>query len=89
MGGIGWMACQGFLVIEACVGVLVGSAGFLLSVPENSQWLGLCAFIVKGAKNTGSVPGWGKRSCKLPKRKKKKNLFLKTKYYSMLWGKLI
>ena len=72
MGGVGWVACQGFLVREACVGVLVGRAGFLLSVPENSRWLGLCAFIVKGAKNTGSVPGWGKRSCKLPKRKKKK-----------------
>ena len=26
------MACQGFLVREACVGVLVGGAGFLLSV---------------------------------------------------------
>ena len=31
MGGVGWMACQGFLVKEACVGVLVGGAGFLLS----------------------------------------------------------
>ena len=29
MGGIVWMACQGFLVREACVGVLVGGAGFL------------------------------------------------------------
>ena len=30
----GWdctVACQGFLVREACVGVLVGGAGFLLS----------------------------------------------------------
>ena len=25
------VACQGFLVREACVGVLVGGAGFLLS----------------------------------------------------------
>ena len=25
------VACQGFLVMEACVGVLVGGAGFLLS----------------------------------------------------------
>ena len=30
-GGGGWVACQGFLVREACVGVLVGGAGFLLS----------------------------------------------------------
>ena len=28
MGGVGWVACQGFLVREACVGVLVGGAGF-------------------------------------------------------------
>ena len=26
-----WVACQGFLVREACVGVLVSGAGFLLS----------------------------------------------------------
>ena len=31
MSGVGRMACQGFLVREACVGVLVGGAGFLLS----------------------------------------------------------
>ena len=31
MGGAGWVACQVFLVREACVGVLVGGAGFLLS----------------------------------------------------------
>ena len=30
MGGVGWVACQGFLAREACVGVLVGGAGFLL-----------------------------------------------------------
>ena len=30
MGGVGWVACQGFLVREACVGVLVGRAVFLL-----------------------------------------------------------
>ena len=29
-GGVVWVACQGFLVREACVGVLVGGAGFLL-----------------------------------------------------------
>ena len=31
VGGAGRMACQGFLVREACVSVLVGGAGFLLS----------------------------------------------------------
>ena len=31
MVGIVWMACQGFLVREACVGVLVGGAVFLFS----------------------------------------------------------
>ena len=31
MGGVGWVACQGFLVREACVSVLVGGAGSLLS----------------------------------------------------------
>ena len=31
MGEVGWLACQGFLDREACVGVLVGGAGFLLS----------------------------------------------------------
>ena len=31
MGGVGQVACQGFLVREACIGVLVGGAGFLLS----------------------------------------------------------
>ena len=31
MGGVGLVACQGFLVREACVGFLVGGPGFLLS----------------------------------------------------------
>ena len=31
VGGVGWVACQDFLVREACAGVLVGEAGFLLS----------------------------------------------------------
>ena len=31
MGGVGRVVCQGFLVREACVSVLVGGAGFLLS----------------------------------------------------------
>ena len=29
MGGVVRVACQGFLVREVCVGVLVGGAGFL------------------------------------------------------------
>ena len=35
MGGVVSMACLGFLFREACVGVLVGGAGFLLS---GVQW---------------------------------------------------
>ena len=31
VGGVRWVVCKGFLVREACVGVLVGGAGFLLS----------------------------------------------------------
>ena len=31
VGGVVRVACQGFLVKEACVSVLVGGAGFLLS----------------------------------------------------------
>ena len=31
VGGVVLVACQGFLVREACVSVLVGGAGFLLS----------------------------------------------------------
>ena len=31
LGGVVQVACQHFLVREACVGVLVGGAGFLLS----------------------------------------------------------
>ena len=31
VGGVGRVACQGFLVREACIGVLVGGAGSLLS----------------------------------------------------------
>ena len=34
MGGVAQVACQGFLVRETCVGVLVGRAGFLLSVVQ-------------------------------------------------------
>ena len=40
MGGVGWMACQGFLVREAFVGVLVGGAGFLSVV----QWCPVVSF---------------------------------------------
>ena len=31
VGGVVWVACQGFLVREACVGDLVGGGGSLLS----------------------------------------------------------
>ena len=31
LGGVVRVACQGFLLREACVGVLMGGAGFLLS----------------------------------------------------------
>ena len=36
VGGVVWVACQGFLVREACVGVLVGGGGFLLSGEHQS-----------------------------------------------------
>ena len=35
MGVVGQVACQGFLVREVCVCILVGGAGFLLS---EVQW---------------------------------------------------
>jgi len=31
VGGVRWVACQVFLIREACVSVLVVGAGFLLS----------------------------------------------------------
>ena len=31
MGGVGLVACQGFLFREACISVVVGGAGSLLS----------------------------------------------------------
>ena len=31
MGGVGCVACQGFLVREACISVMVGGAGSFLS----------------------------------------------------------
>ena len=36
MGGVGRVACQGFLVREACVGVLVHGTRFLLSGVQGS-----------------------------------------------------
>ena len=36
VGGVGWVACQGILVREACVSILVGGAGFLLSGVQSS-----------------------------------------------------
>ena len=34
VGGVGQVACQSFLVREACVGVPIGGAGYLLSVVQ-------------------------------------------------------
>ena len=31
VGGVGLVACQGFLIRETCISVLMGGAGFLLS----------------------------------------------------------
>ena len=46
MGGVGRLACQGFLVQEACVNVLECGNGFLLSsameCPVMSFAMGLC-----------------------------------------------
>ena len=39
MGGVGQLACQGFLVRETCVGVLVCGTGFLLSSFKDSGLL--------------------------------------------------
>ena len=34
VGGVGQVACQVLLVREACVGVLMGEAGFIFSVVQ-------------------------------------------------------
>ena len=39
MGGAGCLACIGFLVREACIGVLVHGTGFLLSPFEDDGLL--------------------------------------------------
>ena len=47
MGSIGRVACQGFLVREACVGVLVGRAGFFsleCNGVSSSDEMGLCVW---------------------------------------------
>ena len=41
MGGVLSVACQGFLIREVCVGVLVGGAGFLLSGVSFEMSVGL------------------------------------------------
>ena len=47
LGGVGWVACQGFLVREVLVGVLVGGAGSLLSGVQWSvqQWVLRCLWV--------------------------------------------
>ena len=37
VGRVVSVACQGFLVREVCFGVLVGGAGFLLSIVQSSE----------------------------------------------------
>ena len=46
VGGVGQVACQGFLIRGACVCVLVGGAGSLLkcSVVSSSEFWGVCGF---------------------------------------------
>ena len=47
MGGVGRVACQGFLVREACVSVLVAGAEFLLlecNEVSSSEFWGVCGF---------------------------------------------
>ena len=38
MDGVGLVVCQGFLVEGACICVLVGGAGSLLSGVQGSVW---------------------------------------------------
>ena len=38
MGGVGQLVCQGFLVREACVSVLVHGIGFLLSGVSSNEF---------------------------------------------------
>ena len=47
MGGVGRVACQSFLVSGACICVLVGGAGSLLSevqLTSNSEFWGVYGF---------------------------------------------
>ena len=70
MGGVGRMACQGFLVREACVGVLVGFCHVSLPAecfPVFSSCLGFCVWggisvcwkFVVPLYSGGSSLGWG------------------------------
>ena len=56
MGGVGRVACQGFLVREVCVIVLVGGAGFLLSGVQLSVVKNLLP--MQEILETGSSLGW-------------------------------
>ena len=48
MDGVGLVACQGFLVRGACIYVMVGEAGSVLSLKSNevstSKFWGVCGF---------------------------------------------
>ena len=49
MGGVGQVACQGFLVREACICLLVGGAGSLLlecDEVSSSEFWGVYGFVV-------------------------------------------
>ena len=55
MGGVGRLACQGFLVREACVGVLVHGTGFLLSGVQWSVQYGVLRWVYVLGVTLGSL----------------------------------
>ena len=60
MGGVGLMACQGFLIMEACVCVLVHGTGSLLSEcneVSSSEFLGVYGFSMALGSSSFNVQG--------------------------------
>ena len=55
VGGVGLLACQGFLVKEACVSVLVGGVGFLLSGVQWSVQYGVLRWVYVLGVTLGSL----------------------------------